>query len=50
MNRANLARVVAIRGWMRRRLPREDGYGLVDYALILALLAVVVLVALRFLS
>lgn len=38
------------RSWIIRRLRREDGQGLVEYALILALIAIVVVVALQFLQ
>jgi pilus assembly protein Flp/PilA len=34
--------------WLARRLQRDDGQGIVEYALILALLAILVIVALKF--
>jgi pilus assembly protein Flp/PilA len=36
--------------WVERRLRREEGQGLVEYALILALIAILVVVALKFLQ
>ncbi len=33
--------------WLQQRMRREDGQGLVEYALILALIAILVLVAVR---
>ena len=36
--------------WLQRRLRREEGQGLVEYALILALIAILVIVALKFLQ
>jgi len=36
--------------WLRRRLQREEGQGLVEYALILALIAILVIIALKFLQ
>ncbi len=36
--------------WVERRLRREEGQGLVEYALILALIAILVIVALKFLQ
>ena len=33
--------------WLQQRIRREDGQGLVEYALILALIAILVLVAVR---
>jgi pilus assembly protein Flp/PilA len=41
---------LAVRQWVERQRRREDGQGLVEYALILALIAVLVIVALRFLQ
>jgi pilus assembly protein Flp/PilA len=40
----------ALRQWVERQRRREDGQGLVEYALILALIAVLVIVALKFLQ
>jgi pilus assembly protein Flp/PilA len=39
-----------VRMWIERRLRREEGQGLVEYALILALIAILVIVALKFLQ
>ena len=39
-----------IERWFVRRLRREEGQGLVEYALILALIAILVIVALKFLQ
>jgi pilus assembly protein Flp/PilA len=50
MSHAILARVVAAEEWIRRRLRREVGQGLVEYALILGLIAILVIVALKFLQ
>jgi pilus assembly protein Flp/PilA len=41
---------LALRQWLERQRRREDGQGLVEYALILALIAVLVIVALKFLQ
>lgn len=45
-----VARVVVVQNWVRNCLRREDGQGLVEYALILALIAILVMVALKFLQ
>jgi pilus assembly protein Flp/PilA len=45
-----VARLVTAQAWMKRRLRREEGQGLVEYALILALIAILVIVALKFLQ
>jgi pilus assembly protein Flp/PilA len=50
MNELIVARVMAAQEWIKRRLRREEGQGLVEYALILALIAILVIVALRFLQ
>jgi pilus assembly protein Flp/PilA len=50
MNEMIVARVLAAQAWMKRRLRREEGQGLVEYALILALIAILVIVALKFLQ
>ena len=50
MSHAILARVVAAEEWIKRRLRREEGQGLVEYALILGLIAILVIVALKFLQ
>jgi pilus assembly protein Flp/PilA len=50
MNEMIVARVMAAQEWIKRRLRREEGQGLVEYALILALIAILVIVALRFLQ
>jgi pilus assembly protein Flp/PilA len=36
--------------WLRAKTQREEGQGLAEYALILALVAIVVIVALQFLG
>lgn len=36
--------------WVSEKLHREDGQGLTEYALILVLVAIVVIIALRFLG
>jgi len=36
--------------WLKKHLRREEGQGLVEYALILALIAILVIVALKFLQ
>jgi pilus assembly protein Flp/PilA len=41
---------VAIRYWIDRLLAREEGQGLAEYALILALIAVIAIAALVFLG
>jgi pilus assembly protein Flp/PilA len=50
MNEMIVARALAAQAWMKRRLRREEGQGLVEYALILALIAILVIVALKFLQ
>lgn len=42
--------VLRLRLWVESRLRREEGQGLVEYALILALIAILVIVALKFLQ
>jgi pilus assembly protein Flp/PilA len=44
------AGMVSIGVWLARRIRREAGQGLVEYALILALIAIIVIVALQFLQ
>jgi len=50
MNEMIVARMMAAQAWMKRHLRREEGQGLVEYALILALIAILVIVALKFLQ
>ena len=50
MNEFIVPRVLAIRTWIGKHLRREEGQGLVEYALILALIAILVIVALKFLQ
>ena len=50
MNEQIIARMTAIQLWIKRHLNREEGPGLVEYALILALIAILVIVALKFLQ
>ena len=50
MSRLIIARMLAAQAWVRRRLHREEGQGLVEYALILALIATFVVIALKFLQ
>jgi pilus assembly protein Flp/PilA len=50
MNEMIVARVLAAQEWIKRHLRREEGQGLVEYALILALIAILVIVALKFLQ
>jgi pilus assembly protein Flp/PilA len=50
MNEQIVARMLALQAWMKRHLRREEGQGLVEYALILSLIAVLVIVALKFLQ
>ena len=50
MKLAILIRIAGAHGWIRRRLRREEGQGLVEYALILALIALLVVVALKLLQ
>jgi len=45
-----IARVAAVQTWIKNHLRREEGQGLVEYALILALIAILVIVALKFLQ
>ena len=50
MNELIVARMLAAQIWLKKRLKREEGQGLVEYALILALIAILVIVALKFLQ
>ena len=50
MNQIIVARAMADQMWLKRRLRREEGQGLVEYALILALIAILVIIALKFLQ
>ena len=50
LNALVVARMMAAQVWLKRRLRREEGQGLVEYALILALIAILVIVALKFLQ
>ena len=50
MNEHIVRYVHAAQIWLLRRLRREEGQGLVEYALILALIAILVIVALKFLQ
>jgi pilus assembly protein Flp/PilA len=50
MNEQIMAHMLHIQARIKRHLRREDGQGLVEYALILALIAVMVIVALKFLQ
>ncbi len=50
MNEQIVARMLALQAWIKKHLRREEGQGLVEYALILALIAVLVIVALKFLQ
>ncbi len=50
MNEQVMVRMLALQAWIKRHLRREEGQGLVEYALILALIAVLVIVALKFLQ
>lgn len=45
-----LRHIYQIERWLVRRLCREVGQGLVEYSLILALIAILVIVALKFLQ
>jgi len=45
-----MTRIMAAQIWLKKRLRREEGQGLVEYALILALIAILVIVALKFLQ
>lgn len=50
MNEMLMTRIMAAQIWLKKRLRREEGQGLVEYALILALIAILVIVALKFLQ
>jgi pilus assembly protein Flp/PilA len=50
VNEFVVARALALQAWIKKHLRREEGQGLVEYALILALIAILVIVALRFLQ
>jgi pilus assembly protein Flp/PilA len=50
MNEMIVARMLAMQAWIKRHLRREEGQGLVEYALILALIAILVIIALKFLQ
>jgi pilus assembly protein Flp/PilA len=50
VNELIVARMLAAQIWLKKRLKREEGQGLVEYALILALIAILVIVALKFLQ
>jgi len=50
VNEMIIARVAAVQTWIKNHLRREEGQGLVEYALILALIAILVIVALKFLQ
>ncbi len=50
MNQLVVARALAAQAWLKRHLRREEGQGLVEYALILALIAILVIIALKFLQ
>ena len=50
MNEQIIRYVHQAQAWLKRRLRREEGQGLVEYALILALIAILVIVALKFLQ
>jgi pilus assembly protein Flp/PilA len=50
VNEVIVARALALQAWIKRHLRREEGQGLVEYALILALIAILVIVALKFLQ
>ena len=50
MNEVIVARMHQIQEWIKNHLRREEGQGLVEYALILALIAILVIVALKFLQ
>ena len=45
-----IARGLVIQIWLKKHLTREEGQGLVEYALILALIAILVIIALKFLQ
>ncbi len=50
LNELIVARTLAVQIWLKKHLKREEGQGLVEYALILALIAILVIVALKFLQ
>jgi pilus assembly protein Flp/PilA len=50
LNELIVARTLAAQIWLKKHLQREEGQGLVEYALILALIAILVIVALKFLQ
>jgi pilus assembly protein Flp/PilA len=50
VNELIVSRMLAAQIWLKKRLKREEGQGLVEYALILALIAILVIVALKFLQ
>ena len=50
MNELIVARMAVAQAWLKKHLRREEGQGLVEYALILALIAIMVIVALQFLQ
>jgi len=50
VNEMLMTRIMAAQIWLKKRLRREEGQGLVEYALILALIAILVIVALKFLQ
>jgi len=50
VNELIVARVMAAQLWLKKHLRREEGQGLVEYALILALIAILVIIALKFLQ
>jgi pilus assembly protein Flp/PilA len=50
VNEYIVARTLELKAWIQRHLRREEGQGLVEYALILALIAILVIVALKFLQ
>jgi pilus assembly protein Flp/PilA len=50
MNAKLIAYSAAIQAWSKRYFQREEGQGLVEYALILAMVSILVVVALRYLQ
>jgi pilus assembly protein Flp/PilA len=50
VNEHIMARMLVIQAWIKRHLHREEGQGLVEYALVIALIAILVIVALQFLQ
>jgi len=50
VNEFVIARAMALQAWIKRHVRREEGQGLVEYALILALIAILVIVALKLLQ